>query len=141
MRLFSINIIPILLWKVRIQLLFFQLWVGQTELFKLYMATRLREKKTDFRHVKLCLKIYFVSHFIRLYDLVYIYIYIYIYRERERDRYRDSKRIYKYIYIVVEGHQKAPFSIATTPRRMGGRYSFPWIVSLYLRYLPYMAEC
>ena len=27
---------------------------------------------------------------------------------------------------VVEGDQKALFSIATTPRCMGGRYSFPW---------------
>ena len=25
----------------------------------------------------------------------------------------------------------APFSLATTPRCMGGRYSFPWIASLY----------
>ena len=27
---------------------------------------------------------------------------------------------------VVEGDPKAPFSIATTPRCRGGRYSFPW---------------
>ena len=33
--------------------------------------------------------------------------------------------------IVVEGDQKAPFSIATTPRWRGGRYSFPWIAPLY----------
>ena len=26
---------------------------------------------------------------------------------------------------IVEGDQKAPFSIATTPRYRGGRYSFP----------------
>ena len=32
---------------------------------------------------------------------------------------------------VVEGDQKAPFSIATTPRCRGGRYSFPWIAPLY----------
>ena len=36
-----------------------------------------------------------------------------------------------YIYMLllatfVEGDQKAPFSIATTPRCRGGRYSFPW---------------
>ena len=42
---------------------------------------------------------------------------------------------------VVEGDQKAPFSIATTPRRRGGRYSFPWIAPLYPRYLSYIAEC
>ena len=30
------------------------------------------------------------------------------------------------------GDQKAPFSIATTPRCKGGRYSFPWIAPLYL---------
>ena len=31
---------------------------------------------------------------------------------------------------VVEGHQKAPFSIATTPKYRGGRYSFPSIAPL-----------
>ena len=53
----------------------------------------------------------------------YIYIYIYTFA-------------YKYIYIVklatvVEDDQKAPFSIATTPRCKEGRYSFPWIAPLY----------
>ena len=38
---------------------------------------------------------------------------------------------------VDEGEQKAPFSIATTPRCKGGRYSFPWIPPLY----SYIAEC
>ncbi len=28
---------------------------------------------------------------------------------------------------LVEGDQKAPFSVASTPRCMGGRYSIPWI--------------
>ena len=42
---------------------------------------------------------------------------------------------------VVEGDQKAPFSIATTPRCRGGRYSFLWIAPLYSRYVPYIAEC
>ena len=32
---------------------------------------------------------------------------------------------------VVEGDQKAPFSIATTLKCRGGRYSFPWIAPLY----------
>ena len=32
---------------------------------------------------------------------------------------------------VVEGYQNAPFSIATTPRCSGKRYSFPWIAPLY----------
>ena len=32
---------------------------------------------------------------------------------------------------VVEGNQKAPFSIATTPRCRGGCYSFPWIAPFY----------
>ena len=38
-----------------------------------------------------------------------------------------------YIYklaTLVEGDSKAPFSIATTPRCRGGRYSFPWIAIL-----------
>ena len=32
---------------------------------------------------------------------------------------------------VVEGDPKVPFSIATTPRRKEGHYSFPWIAPLY----------
>ena len=42
---------------------------------------------------------------------------------------------------VVEGDQKAPFSVATTPRCRGRRYSFPWIASFHPRYVPYIAEC
>ena len=37
------------------------------------------------------------------------------------------------LVTVVDGDQKAPFSITTTPRRRGGRYSFPWIAPLYPR--------
>ena len=32
----------------------------------------------------------------------------------------------------VEGYQKAPFSIATTPRCRGGSYAFPWILHFTL---------
>ena len=32
---------------------------------------------------------------------------------------------------VVEGNPKATFTIATTPRRRGGHYSFPRIALLY----------
>ena len=42
---------------------------------------------------------------------------------------------------VVEGDQKTPFSIATTPRFWGGYYFFPWIAPLYPWYVPYIAEC
>ena len=35
------------------------------------------------------------------------------------------------LVTVVEGNQKAPFSIATTPRCRGGRYSFLWIAPFY----------
>ena len=38
---------------------------------------------------------------------------------------------------IVESDQKAPFSIATTPRCSEGRYSFPWIAPLYPWYVPY----
>ena len=41
---------------------------------------------------------------------------------------------------VVEGDQKAPFSIATTPRCKGGRYSFLWVAPLYPWYVPRIAE-
>ena len=35
------------------------------------------------------------------------------------------------LVILVEGDPKAPFSIATTLRCRGGRYSFRWIAPLY----------
>ena len=35
------------------------------------------------------------------------------------------------LVTVIEGDQKAPFSIATTPRCRGGCDSFPWIVPFY----------
>ena len=35
------------------------------------------------------------------------------------------------LVAVVEGDQKAPFSIATTPKCQGGHHSFPWIAPLY----------
>ena len=67
----------------------------------------------------------------------YIYIYIYIYISNLHIR--DISKVN--LAIVVEGYPKAPFSIATTPRCRGGRYSFPSITSLYPRYVPYNAEC
>ena len=42
---------------------------------------------------------------------------------------------------VVEDDQKAPFSIATTPRCRGGFYSFPWSAPLNPWYVSYIAEC
>ena len=42
---------------------------------------------------------------------------------------------------IVKGDPKVPFSIATTLRRKGGHYSFPWIAPLYPWYVPYNAEC
>ena len=34
------------------------------------------------------------------------------------------------VAILVEHDRKAPFSIASTPRCRGGRYSIPWIAPL-----------
>ena len=42
---------------------------------------------------------------------------------------------------VVEGDPKAAFSIATTPKYRGGRYSIPWTAPLYPWSLPFNAEC
>ena len=47
----------------------------------------------------------------------------------------------KKLATIVEGDPKAPFSIATTPRCRGGRYSIPRIVPLYPWTVPYNAEC
>ena len=63
----------------------------------------------------------------------YIYTYVYILKNI------DVLDIYIHIICVAEGDSKVPFSIATTPRRRGGRYSFPLIAPLYLD--PYNAEC
>ena len=63
-----------------------------------------------------------------MYIYKYIYKYIYIY---------NVIHIY-YIYkskvklaTVVEGNQKAPFSIATTSRCWRGRHPFLWSALLY----------
>ena len=68
----------------------------------------------------------------------------------------ESRNPYIYIYVcvcvcvckskvklvtLVEGDQKAPFSLTTTPRCREERYSFPWIALLYPWYVPYNAEC
>ena len=45
------------------------------------------------------------------------------------------------LVTIVEGDQKAPFSIATTLMCRGGRYSIPWITPRYSWSLPYNAEC
>ena len=45
-----------------------------------------------------------------------------------------NRTVYMYkvkLATVVEGDQKAPFSIAITPRCRGGRYFFPWIAPFY----------
>ena len=47
----------------------------------------------------------------------------------------------KKLTTLVKGDQKAPFSIATTPRSRGGCYSITWIAPLYPWSLPYNAEC
>ena len=47
----------------------------------------------------------------------------------------------KKLVTVVDGDQKAPFSIATTPRCSRGFYSFPWIAPLYPRYEPHIVVC
>ena len=52
----------------------------------------------------------------------------------------DSVLLYK-LATIVEGDPKAPFSIATTPRCRGGRYSIPRIAPLYPWTVPYNAEC
>ena len=47
-----------------------------------------------------------------------------------KKKYINKLYIYK-LATIVEGDPKAPFSIATTPRCRGGRYSFPRISPLY----------
>ena len=49
----------------------------------------------------------------------------------KKKKIESLKAIKVKLATVVEGGPKAPFSIATTPRCRGGRYSFPWIAPLY----------
>ena len=75
----------------------------------------------------------FLSNFFRFASNVYVYVLF--------DCSFLHQKSKKRLAPVIEGDQKAPFSIATTPRCRGGRYSFPWIAPLYPRYVPYIAEC
>ena len=50
--------------------------------------------------------------------------------KEERVRVRRTGDLVSKLATVVEGDQKAPFSIATTPRCKRERYSFPWIAPL-----------
>ena len=58
-----------------------------------------------------------------------------------------NKKVYLFLIkpvilaTVVKSDQKAPFSLATTPRCRGGCYSFLWIAPLYPWYVPFIAEC
>ena len=70
-----------------------------------------------------------------LYQL-YIYECLFVIHMR---RYLYECVLYVKLATVVEGDPKTPFSIATTLRCRRGRYSFPWIVPLYPRYVPYNA--
>ena len=54
-------------------------------------------------------------------------------------------RSYIHIYIIVgdrsRGRPEGSFSIATTSRSRGRRYSFSWIAPLYPWSVPYNTEC
>ena len=50
----------------------------------------------------------------------------------------NSKKVK--LATIVEVDQKAPFSIATTPRCLGERNFFPTIAPLYPWYVPYIAS-
>ena len=94
---------------------------------------------TYFYHICMYIYIYIyvcVCVCVRACVYMCVYIYVYIYRYMYVSEYLCGcawvyTYIYVYIYIswptVVEGHPKAPFSIATTPRCILGPYSFSWI--------------
>ena len=83
-------------------------------------------------HICVCVCMYCVciSIYLSIYVCVCLSIYLSIY-------------IYSKVKLatIVEGDSKAPFSIATTPRCRGGRYSIPRIAPLYPWTVPYNAEC
>ena len=59
----------------------------------------------------------------------------------QRMHFLPPSRLSQLLATVVEGHPKAPFSIATTRRCWKWHYSFSWIAPLYPWSLPYNAEC
>ena len=78
-----------------------------------------------------------------MYILVYIFLLIHgsykhilIYIKTEREVYDTTFKSKVKLATTVEGNPKAPFSIATTPRCRGGRYSFPGL--LYFTLDPYL---
>ena len=58
-----------------------------------------------------------------------------------RDHWRTLYPLVQWVGWSKVGNQKAPFSIASTPRCRGGCYSFSWIAPLYPWYAPYIAKC
>ena len=82
---------------------------------------------------RISLRVSFFSVYVWMCVLRYIYIYIYIYVYIVKLKVK--------LATIVEGDPKAPFSIATTPRCRGGRYSIPRIAPLYPWTVPYNAEC
>ena len=71
--------------------------------------------------------VYQFIHFIISSLNVFLYLFV------TRDLYLSKK---VKLATIVEGNPKAPFSIATTPRCRGGRYSFPGL--LYFTLDPYL---
>ena len=68
--------------------------------------------------------------------------------------YSKNNHLHNYVVLVTNnkvnkvklspfsrGRPEGSFSIATTPRCRGERYSFPRIASLYPWYVPYIADC
>ena len=47
-----------------------------------------------------------------------------------KDTHRHTYKVKVKLMTPVEGDLKAPFSIATTPKCRGGRYSILWIATL-----------
>ena len=52
-----------------------------------------------------------------------------------------NKKVKVKLATVIESDPKAPFLIATTPKRRERHYSFPWMAPLYPWCVPYNAEC
>ena len=89
----------------------------------------------DYFKVKKCVfyKFLYINQSIYFTLCLSISVYIYLFHHHHHHHHLS---LYIYIYIVklteVEGNSKAPFSIATTPRCRGRRYSFPGIDPLIL---------
>ena len=70
-------------------------------------------------------------------DMMYLFTWLMNWQNIKKKKKKSKSKL----ATLVKGDPKAPFSIATTSRCKGGRYSIPGIAPLYSWSLPWSDEC